>query len=81
VGDFLKSISSLIFAGVILLGILFLPEANFGWLHDFLSMLANSQNTAVSFGYYLVQKFITGAAVIGVTILLGIAAKRAYERR
>ena len=76
--SFLKNFSSLAIAALFLLGILFLPEADLVRIKEILNFLSKSNNTAISFGYYLFQKVIIGAITLLLTILFSIAAHRAY---
>jgi hypothetical protein len=79
VKDFFKNISSLVIALLILLGILFIPETSYDKVDELLDFLSNSNSAAESFGYYLLQKLVTGAIVLTITILISMAAHRVYK--
>jgi uncharacterized integral membrane protein len=69
-----KSIFSLIIAILFIIVLFVLPDANIEF------NLAKNENTTVAFGYYLVQKVISGALVILATIAISIAGHRVYKR-
>jgi multisubunit Na+/H+ antiporter MnhC subunit len=78
--DSLKNISSLIFAILILLGILFLPDTRLKPITSMLNFLSKGNNTAYAFGGYLIQKILTGAIIILVTIgLYRVVQKRRVD--
>jgi hypothetical protein len=74
-----KSIFSLLIALIFIATLLILPDANVEFKKT-LEFLSKSDNTAIAFGYYLVQKVITGAIIILLTIGISIAGHRAYKR-
>ena len=74
-----KGIFSLIIAILFIIVLFVLPDANIEFKKA-LDFLAKSDNTIISFGYYLIQKVISGALVILVTIVISIAGHRVYKR-
>lgn len=74
-----KSIFSLIIAILFIIVLFVLPDANIEFKKT-LDFLAKSDNSVVAFGYYLVQKVISGALVILITITISIAGHRVYKR-
>lgn len=79
--DFKKSIYSLFFALVVLIGILFLPTQIYEQIKEVLDYLEGSTNTASAFGVWLFQKFSVAAILIFVTLVLTVAAKKAYQEK
>jgi hypothetical protein len=74
-----KGIFSLIIAILFIVALFVLPDANIEF-KKVLDFLAKSDNTIVAFGYYLVQKVVSGALVILATIVISIAGHRVYKR-
>ena len=74
-----KGIFSLIIAILFIIVLFILPDANIE-LKKALDFLAKSDNSIIAFGYYLVQKVISGALIILVTIVISIAGHRVYKR-
>lgn len=74
-----KSIFSLIVAILFIVVLFILPDANVEFKKT-LDFLAKSDNTTIAFGYYLIQKVVSGALVILVTIAISIAGHRVYKR-
>ena len=74
-----KSIFSLIIAILFIIVLFILPDANIEFKKA-LDFLAKSDNSIIAFGYYLVQKVISGALIILVTIVISIAGHRVYKR-
>ena len=62
------------------MGILFLPEDNLGEITNFLRFVSKSDNTAVAFGYYLLNKVITGAGTFLIIFVVFRGAKNLYEK-
>ncbi|MFC1710455.1 hypothetical protein ACFL0F_02235 [Patescibacteria group bacterium] len=79
--NFLKSISSFLIAFAILLGILFLPDNSYETLHNTLNFFSKSDNTTISFIYYMFQKAAIGTVILGVTVLLSVATHRVYKNQ
>lgn len=76
-----KSTSTLLLALILLLGIFFLPSDQYMMVKSSLDFLSKSDNAALAFGYYMAQKIANTAVVFGLTILVSVAAKRAYDKR
>jgi uncharacterized integral membrane protein len=74
-----KSIFSLLIALLFIAVLLILPDADITFKNQ-LNFLTKSNNTAVAFGYYLLQKIITGALIIFLTITISIAGHRTYKK-
>lgn len=74
-----KSIFSLLIALLLIAILLILPDADVAFKKQ-MDFLTKSDNTAVAFGYYLLQKIISGALVIFLTITISIAGHRTYKK-
>jgi len=74
-----KSIFSLLIALLFVATLLILPDVDDTFKKQ-LSFLTKSDNTAVAFGYYLLQKVISGAIVIFLTVTISIAGHRTYKK-
>ena len=74
-----KSIFSLLVALLFIATLLILPDADDTFKKQ-LELLTKSDNTAVAFGYYLLQKVISGAIIIFLTITVSIAGHRTYKK-
>ena len=74
-----KSIFSLLIALLFIAVLLILPDADTTFKNH-LNFLTKGNNTAVAFGYYLLQKTITGALIIFLTITISIAGHRALKK-
>ena len=74
-----KGIFSLLIALIFIATLLVLPDANIEFKKA-LDFLSKSDNTAVAFGYYLIQKVISGAIIILLTIGISIAGHRAVKK-
>lgn len=79
-GNFLKTFLSLFIALIVLLGIFFLPENNLGKITNFLKFISRSDNTAFAFGYYLLNKVITGVSVFLIIFVFFRAGKSLYKK-
>jgi len=78
---FVKGTSTLLLALILLLGILFLPSDQFDQIKDSLDFISRSDNAAIEFGYYLAKRTANAAVILGLTLLITVAAKRAYQNR
>ncbi len=78
---FVKGTSTLLLALVFLLGVFFLPSEQFESVKRSLDFLSKTENAAFDFGYYMAQRVVNTAIFLGATILIAVAAKRAYENR
>ena len=74
-----KSIFSLLIALLFIAILLILPDADTTFKNQ-LDFLTKSDNTAIAFGYYLLQRIISGALVIFLTITISIAGHRVYKK-
>ncbi|MBU0572726.1 hypothetical protein KKH23_02690 [Patescibacteria group bacterium] len=74
-----KSIFSLLIALLLVAVLLILPDADVTFKKQ-LDFLTKSDNAAIAFGYYLLQKIISGALVIFLTITISIAGHRTYKK-
>ncbi len=74
-----KGIFSLLIALLFVAIILILPDADVTYKKQ-LDFLTKSDNTAIAFGYYLLQKLISGALIIFLTITISIAGHRTYKK-
>lgn len=74
-----KSIFSLLIALIFIAILLIIPDADITFKKQ-LAFLTKSDNTAVAFGYYLLQKMVSGALVIFLTITISIAGHRALKK-
>lgn len=74
-----KSVFSLIVALLFIVTLLILPDADIEFKKA-LDFLAKSDNAAIAFGYYLIQKVVSGALVILATIAISIAGHRVYTK-
>ena len=74
-----KSIFSLLIALLFVATLLILPDVDDTFKMQ-LNFLTKSDNTAVAFGYYLLQKAISGAIVIFLTVTISIAGHRTYKK-
>ncbi len=74
-----KSIFSLLIALLFIAILLILPDANTAFKNQ-LDFLTKSDNTAIAFGYYLLQKIISGALIILLTIIISIIGHRMYKK-
>lgn len=74
-----KSIFSLLIALLFIAVLLILPDADDAFKKQ-LEFLTKSDNTAVAFGYYLLQKAISGAIVIFLAVAISIAGHRTYKK-
>jgi hypothetical protein len=74
-----KGIFSLLVALLFIATLLILPDADVTFKKQ-LDFLTKSDNTAIAFGYYLLQKIISGALVIFLTITVSIAGHRTYKK-
>ena len=79
--EWIKDLSSLIFAVVILLGILFLPEADFSFIKNNLDYISKADSAAYSFGGYLRQKALFAITILVVTAVLTIISHRMLRRK
>jgi hypothetical protein len=77
--NFPKSIFSLLVAILFVAVLLILPDADLSFKNQ-LSFLTKSDNTAIAFGHYLVQKIISGALVLSLTIAVSIVGHRALKK-
>ena len=74
-----KSIFSLLIALLFIAILLILPDVNIAFKNQ-LDFLTKSDNAAIAFGYYLLQKIISGALVIILTITISIVGHRMYKK-
>ncbi len=74
-----KGIFSLFIALLFVAIILILPDADVTFKKQ-LDFLTKSDNTAVAFGYYLLQKIISGAVIVFLTITISIAGHRVLKK-
>jgi energy-coupling factor transporter transmembrane protein EcfT len=74
-----KGIFSLLIALLFVAIILILPDADLSFKNQ-LNFLTKSDNAAIAFGYYLIQKVISGALVVFLTIAISIAGHRALKK-
>ena len=74
-----KSIFSLLIALLFVATLLILPDVDDTFKKQ-LNFLTKSDNTAVAFGYYLLQKIISGVIVIFLTVTISIAGHRTYKK-
>ena len=79
--EWIKDFSSLIFAVAILLGILFLPEADFSFIKTNLDYISRADSAAYSFGDYLRQKVLFAIAILIITAVLTIISHRILRRK
>ena len=63
-----RSIFSLLIALLFIAILLILPDADVAFKKQ-LDFLTKSDNAAIAFGYYLLQKIISGAIIIFLTIM------------
>jgi uncharacterized integral membrane protein len=74
-----KGIFSLLIALLFIATLLILPDADVTFKKQ-LDFLTKSDNTAIAFGYYLLQKIISGALIVFLTITISIAGHRTYKK-
>lgn len=74
-----RSILSLLVALLLVAILLILPDADVAFKKQ-LDFLSKSDNAAIAFGYYLLQKILSGALVIFLTITISIAGHRTYKK-
>lgn len=74
-----KGIFSLFIALLFVAIILILPDADVAFKKQ-IDFLTKSDNAAIAFGYYLLQKVISGALVVFLTISISIAGHRTYKK-
>ena len=74
-----KGIFSLLIALLFIATLLILPDADVTFKKQ-LDFLTKSDNTAIAFGYYLLQKIVSGALIILLTVTVSIAGHRTYKK-
>jgi len=74
-----RSIFSLLIALLFVAILLILPDADVAFKKQ-LDFLTKSDNAAIAFGYYLLQKIISGAIIIFLTITISIAGHRVLKK-
>jgi hypothetical protein len=77
--NFPKSVFSLLVALLFIAILLILPDVDLSFKNQ-LGFLTKSDNTAIAFGHYLVQKIVSGSLVILLTIAISIVGHRALKR-
>ena len=79
--EWIKNLSSLIFAIAILLGILFLPETDFSFIKKNLDYISKADSAAYSFGFYLRQKAFFAVTILIITAVLTIISHRMLRKK
>ena len=77
--NFPKSVFSLLVALSFIAILLILPDADTTFKNQ-LDFLMKSDNTAIAFGHYLLQKILSGALFLFLTITISIAGHRALKK-
>jgi hypothetical protein len=79
-GDLVKKFSSLILAVIVVLAILFLPDAKLQFITSSVKYIARFESTSQTLANFLLNSTVKGLAILSVTAIFSYLAHWVYRR-